>query len=333
MGAALLLAVYRWRNGAFEWSRFASTFRHVHWWWLSAAVAAILAAYAGRAFRWAVMLRPLKNNPSILNIFNATLIGFTAIVLFGRVGELVRPYLISVKERLPFSSQMAAWLLERMIDLLMILLIFGIALVQVTNTNLKPGPHLRVVLETAGLITGITGAVCLAILVAMRHFTKRIEERLLASIGFLPEPHQARIARVLSAFSGGLESTRQNGFAGRLLLWSAVEWVLLILCFFCLFKAFPVTASLSVADVVIFIGFVSLGSIIQIPGIGGGVQVAAILVLTELFGYTLEVAAGIALAAWIVTFVVVVPFGLALAFHDGLKWRALTHVAEDASKS
>jgi uncharacterized membrane protein YbhN (UPF0104 family) len=220
-----------------------------------------------------------------------------------------------------------------MIDLLIILLIFGIALVQVTNTDLKPGPHLRVVLETAGLITGLTGAVCLAILIAMRHFTKRIEERLLASITFLPEAYQVRIARVLTAFTGGLESTRQNGFAGLLLLWSAIEWALLILCFLCLFKAFPVTATLGVADVVIFIGFVSLGSIIQIPGIGGGVQVAAILVLTELFGYTLEVAAGIAVAAWMVTFVVVVPFGLALAFHEGLKWEALTHVAEDASKS
>lgn len=333
LGAALLLAIYRWRNGVFEWSRFVSTFRHVDWWWLSGAVAAILAAYGGRAVRWSVMLRPLKDKPNISNILKATLIGFTAIVLFGRVGELVRPYLISVKERVPFSSQMAAWLLERMIDLLLILLIFGIALIQVTNTGLKPGPHLRVVLETAGLLTGLTGAVCLAILVAMRHFTKRIEARLLASITFLPEAYQAGIARVLSAFTGGLESTRQNGFAGLLLFWSAVEWALLIVCFLCLFKAFPVTATLGVADVVIFIGFVSLGSIIQIPGIGGGVQVAAILVLTELFGYTLEVAAGIAVAAWIVTFVVVVPFGLALAFHEGLKWGALTHVAEDASKS
>ncbi|HZT36959.1 MAG TPA: lysylphosphatidylglycerol synthase transmembrane domain-containing protein [Bryobacteraceae bacterium] len=332
LGVAVLFAVYRWRNGAFEWSRFVSTFRHVRGGWLSGAVTAILLAYAGRAVRWSVMLRPLKKNPSVSNILKATLIGFTAIVLFGRVGELVRPYLISVKERVPLSSQMAAWLLERMFDLLMILLIFGIALAQAANTNLKPGPHLRIVLETGGLLTGITGAICLAILAAMRHFTKRIEGRLLASIAFLPKVYQQRIAQALNAFSGGLESTRQNGFAGMLLFWSGVEWTLLVLSFICLFKAFPATARLSAAEAVIFLGFVSLGSIIQIPGIGGGMQVAAILVLTELFGYPLEVAAGIALAVWVVTFVIVVPFGLTLAFQEGLKWGALTHVAEDVSK-
>ena len=37
-------------------------------------------------------------------------------VILGRAGELVRPYLISLKEQVPFSSQMAAWLLERILD-------------------------------------------------------------------------------------------------------------------------------------------------------------------------------------------------------------------------
>ena len=50
----------------------------------------------------------------------------TAIILFGRAGELVRPYLISVKEKVTFSSQLAAWVIERICDLLAALLIFGL---------------------------------------------------------------------------------------------------------------------------------------------------------------------------------------------------------------
>jgi uncharacterized protein (TIRG00374 family) len=331
--ALLALAIYRWRTAGFHWQHFASTFHNVSWTWLAAAIITILLTYAGRALRWSVMVRPLRPNPSVWNIFSATVVGFTAIVLFGRPGEFVRPYLISLKEQVPFSSQMAAWVLERILDLLMVLLLFGVALMQISNTGLSPGPHLRTVLQTGGYIVGLTGAGCLVLLIGFRHFSEPLSRRLCSAITFLPLSYQRKITSVLGAFVQGLESTRQNGFVGLLFLWSALEWALIVACFICIFKAFPATKNFTVADILIFMGFVSLGAAIQIPGVGGGMQVAAILVLTELFGFTLETAAGIALALWIITFVVVVPFGLLLAFHEGLNWRKLTHLAEDASAS
>ena len=82
-------------------------------------------------------------------------------------------------------------------------------------------------------------------------------------------------------------------------------------------------------DVLVFVGFVALGSIIQIPGIGGGVQVAAIIVLTELFGLSIESATGMALLIWVLTFVSIVPFGVAFAFHEGLNWRKFRDLAQE----
>ena len=171
--AVIAFLAYRWRSGGFEWSQFASTFRNVHWAWLAGSVVIILLTYVGRAYRWCVMVRPMRPDPSVWNIFTATVVGFTAIVLFGRAGEFVRPYLISVKEHVSFSSQMAAWVLERILDLLMVLLIFGLALLQISHSGLKPGPHLRVVLQTGGLIVGLTGGGCLAILLASGTFPNR----------------------------------------------------------------------------------------------------------------------------------------------------------------
>jgi len=92
------------------------------------------------------------------------------------------------------------------------------------------------------------------------------------------------------------------------------------------FKAFPATHELGVTDVVILLGFVCLGSIVQIPGVGGGMQIVTVLVLTEFFGVSLEAASGIALVLWIITFVVIVPLGLVLAFHEGIQWRNLRHI-------
>ena len=84
-------------------------------------------------------------------------------------------------------------------------------------------------------------------------------------------------------------------------------------------------------DVVIALGFIAFGSALQIPGVGGGMQIAAALVLTQFFGLTLEVASGISLVLWLINFVSIVPVGLVLAFHEGIKWRSLRHIAQDSA--
>lgn len=327
--AVVAFIIYRWRTSGFQWSVFLATFEGVHWGWLLLSALVIVFTYFGRALRWQVMVRPLRGDSSTWNIFIATAIGFTAIVFFGRAGELVRPYLISLKERVSFSSQMAAWLLERVLDLLMVLLIFGVALSQVPKTGLTPGPHLKVLLQTGGIIIGVAGAGCLALLLSFRYFGEAMHQRLMSAITFLPESYQERIGSILAAFSQGFGSTRSNSFILQLLGYTVLEWVLIVLCFICTFKAFPATSRFSMTDIVIFMGFVSLGSAVQIPGVGGGMQVAAVVVLTELFGLKFEVASGFAIALWLVTFVVIVPFGVVLAFMEGLNWSKLSHVSED----
>jgi glycosyltransferase 2 family protein len=327
--ALAAFGVYRWRTSGFRWALFLATFHGVHWGWLTLGAVVIITAYFGRALRWQVMVRPMRENSSAWNIFICTAIGFTAIVFFGRAGELVRPYLISMKERVSFSSQMAAWLLERVLDLLMILVILGIALSQIPNTGLTPGPHLSVILRTGGFIIGLTGAACLLLLLGFRHFGEAMHERILSAIAFLPQTTQDRIGRIMAAFSQGFGSTRRGGFISLLFAYSLFEWLLVIASVICVFRAFPATSAFSFIEILVFMGFVTLGSAVQLPGVGGGMQVASVLVLTELFGLTLEVASGVAIALWLITFVVIVPFGLVLGFHEGIKWRTLSHVAEE----
>ena len=154
---AIGLVIYRWQTAGFKWNDFADSLRQVDWNWLSAGQFLILLTYLGRALRWEVMLRPLCRRTNLWRIFSATAIGFTAVVLFGRAGEPVRPYLIAKKEGLTFSSQIAAWVVERILDLLMVLVIFGIALTQVSRSAIQPSPMFRVILQAGGLTAGIAG--------------------------------------------------------------------------------------------------------------------------------------------------------------------------------
>jgi hypothetical protein len=66
------------------------------------------------------------------------------------------------------------------------------------------------------------------------------------------------------------------------------------------------------------------GSILQLPGIGGGSQVATIAALTRIFDVPPEMAASCGILLWLVTFAAVVPLGLMLAHHERLSLRKLS---------
>jgi glycosyltransferase 2 family protein len=324
--AAIAFVVHRWRTSGFDWAQFGSALRHVDWSWLLPGIALVLATYVGRALRWEIMLRPLRKDPVLWRIFTATCIGFTAVVLFGRAGELVRPYLIAKKEGVTFSSQMAAWVVERILDLLMVLLLLGIALTQVANSAIQPGPRMRLILQAGGYGVVLMGMAAVAILIALRQMRGRVLERLIRGLRFLPAKLLARLESALKAFDEGMQSMRKPSYTAMLVVYTVIEWLIVAGAFYCTCRAFPATAGLGFTDVTILLGFVAFGSAVQIPGVGGGVQIATVVVLTEFFGVTFEAASGIALVLWFVTFVTIVPLGVALAFHEGIKFRNLRHL-------
>jgi uncharacterized protein (TIRG00374 family) len=314
----------------FNWHDFLNALDQVDWTWLTLALVLILATYVGRALRWEVMLKPLAKNASLKRIIAATCIGFTAVVLFGRAGEPVRPYLIARKEGVSFSSQVAAWVVERILDLLMVLIIFGFALTQVSHSSIQSTPRIETILRTGGAAAGAVGAACLILLLGLRQFRGKVQQRLMDGLAFLPAKLLARIDEFFTAFGEGMQSTRSGSFALLLVAYTALEWALIAGSFFCVFHAFPVTAGLDLVDIVMALGFVAFGSVVQIPGLGGGMQIVCVLVLTEFYGIRLEAASSVALTLWVVSFVAIVPIGLFLAFHEGLKWRNLRHIEPDS---
>jgi hypothetical protein len=65
------------------------------------------------------------------------------------------------------------------------------------------------------------------------------------------------------------------------------------------------------------------GSAFQIPGVGGGIQIASVLGLTEVLGMPVELASSTAILIWVMTFLAVLPPALILLVHEGLSWAKL----------
>jgi glycosyltransferase 2 family protein len=329
--AAIWLLYHALATRGFDWRLAAFSFTHVRPIWLLLALASAYSTYWGRALRWTVFLRPLKPRPSMRNLLSATLVGFTAINLLGRPGEFIRPYLIAMKEEVPVASQLAAWVLERIADLFMVLLLFGFALVHTGSSTGVSGSKLGWLLSAGGRIAGLLAASAICLTIAFRHFSQPARHGLMQVLRFLPEPLYARVDKLLASFIQGVESTRSDSALFLILLYSALEWLLIILTYWCLVASFT-ELTLTVVDLMVFMGFVSFAASVQIPGVGGGVQVMAVLVLTELFRVRLETASAFAFLIWIITFVAVVPVGLVIGMREGLGWSKLRHLAATESR-
>lgn len=310
-----------WR--AFSTRAFLNDLVSVNWEWALVALAAIYATYLVRALRWKLLMRPVKATAGLWNLFSATVIGFAAIGIFGRPGEMVRPYLVARKEGVPVSSQMAVWVLERCFDTLTVLVIVAFALSDVNAAGLRSSPTLSRALRVGGSVVAFTTLGTVILLVGLRNYAEPAGGWILERLRFLPPARFQWAEHTMQAFLQGSRGVRHLGALALCTIYSAAEWTLIALCYKAVFQSFGVGVGLSVSETLIFMGCVMAGSFIQIPGLGGGIQVAAVLVLTELFAVKPEAAAGISLLIWIYTFLVVVPPAVVLVFYEGWSWSKL----------
>jgi glycosyltransferase 2 family protein len=317
----LIILAYRTRGAFFRWDLLWNTLDGVDWSWLGVSISLILLSNVARALRWQVMLRPFGRTLGVAKLTSDTAIGLTAVILLGRVGEVVRPYVIAIQMGLPLSSQAAAWLLERTLDLLAVLRFFGYALLRTHSRSFDP--DIRTLFTSGGYIFGATGIACLLILFAFRNRGGQARERILSGLTFLPPERYQRVERILDAFSQGVDCTRDPQSLVLLVAYTGLEWAIVVASAGALFRGIPVTRQLGTTDVLVLLGFISLGSVVQVPGLGGGVQIATILALTKIYGVGLEAATGVALLFWVVSTLAILPFGVACAFHEGLNWSKL----------
>jgi hypothetical protein len=72
------------------------------------------------------------------------------------------------------------------------------------------------------------------------------------------------------------------------------------------------------------------GSLVQLPGVGGGSQLATIEVLNHLFGVPHELAVSCGMLIWVATFMTVIPMGLLLARREHVSLRQVAAQEEKA---
>jgi uncharacterized protein (TIRG00374 family) len=331
--AVLIYLQYRhWRT--FDWSTFWSQTQRINWLHVVHGIILIYLGYVVRAIRWKIFLKPVRPQAKVRELISPTLIGFAGLALLGRAGEFIRPYLIARRTDLSFSSQLAVWAVERIFDVGAFGVLMAIAIFLPSALQSIPHPEYYQRFREAGffLIAFVLGTTVAAVVIGRNGeaAARWVEQR----FAHLSSNLGHRLGQKVREFGMGL-----NTIHGPMsLLWLSVVsvgmWYMIALAYHEVTHAYGAAAlDIPVSQLLILIFASMLGSMLQLPAVGGGSQMATIAVLSSVFDAPPEMAASCGILLWLVTFAAVVPLGLLLAHHERLSLRKLSEESHRAEES
>ena len=305
------IVIYRASSADFDWALFVSSLSSLKPAWLTASIVFSLGTYFIRAIRWRELLAPLKQVP-VSQLFWATIVGFSAIYVLGRAAELARPLWLTRRERIPTGASIATIVVERFLDSLMLIAVFGWALVFIE----VPQGSVTVLsnLKRAGWLIGATAAVAILALFFLRRHVDQIARQ-------IRQTRFPQIAKLVENFSRGLTALANARSLGVVLLQSAALWIAMTLQSWFMFFGMDLNFSYSSATLVMVA--LAIGSIVQIPGIGGGFQVAWVFCMMTFFYIPLEQATATALLAFVLSYAPTVVLAAAYLLTQGISMREL----------
>jgi uncharacterized protein (TIRG00374 family) len=331
--AVLVYLQYRhWQS--FDWGTFWSQTHRIKKVHVLHGIALVYIAYVLRAWRWKIFLMPVRPKTKVADLVPSMMIGFTGLALLGRAGEFIRPYLVARRTDLPFSSQLAVWAVERTFDIGAFAVLIVLAIFLPSALQSIPHPEYYRQFRDAGflLIAGVAGAAVGAVLVSRsgEAIAKWIEGR----FAHRSSKFGHWLAQMVREFGIGLNTIHGPLALLGLAVLSIVIWYITALAYQEVTHSYGVDAlEIPVSQLLILMGASMAGSMLQLPAVGGGSQMATIATLSAVFDVPPEMAASCGILLWLVTFASVVPTGLFLAHRERLSLRKLSvesHRAEEA---
>ena len=326
LGALVYLQIREWRK--FDWGTFKENTADINWFQILAGVILIHLADFLRAIRWKIFLRPTNPQTPWKTLVAPQFIGFAGLALLGRPGELIRPYLISLRAKTPFSHQLALWFVERAFDTGAVALILALDLFAV--------PQMRRDFRDDWYI-GYIVLVLFALLVAVLYAVWRKGPQISAWVQKKVAPKSETLARTveekIQILSEGLHAVRDVKSLLEATGISFAIWMIVGLSYRQILHAFAPASGLpdfGLPQGILLMGASVAGGVAQLPFIGGGAQLATVAILSRSFDYANrpEVAVAASIMFWLVTFMSVAPLGLILARFEHVSLTKLTKESE-----
>ena len=297
---------------------------------LAWSLLAIVLSYLIRVERWRRLLQPV-GPVSLASAGRATVIGFAANALLpGRVGEFLRPYVLARRERLSGSSAFATIVLERLLDLLAIVLTVAVFIVLADPPS--TAPRVLGALRIGALVAGTFAIVSLVLVVLLVRSPARADRVAQWCAYVVPGGLLRAVTPFAQRFLQGLGVVRRPGPLVIAMLLSVALWASVSVSMWMTSLAFGI--DLSFGGSVILMGMVAIGVSVPTPAGVGGYHAAYQLGATALYGAGVDEAVGAALVMHVIAFGPVTLLGLVFMAQEGLRLGSLAGLgSSDAGRS
>lgn len=242
-----------------------SDFKNVSFRWIFIVAVLFMASNIFRALRWDMLLRSLGYKTRIFNLFGTVMLGYFANLGIPRSGEVIRAATLSKYEDIPVEKVMGTIVVDRIMDVLSLLVVIIIAVLCSGNLILDYfSQNAEFALIEFFYHPLFWIAVGLGILLVFLLY--RFWDRLTASsIG-------QKLANIISGFYDGIMSVKKVNNVSTFLLYSIGIWLCYYLMTYLCFFAYDPTSHLGPLEGLIVFVFGTFGMVIPAPGGMGSYQ-------------------------------------------------------------
>ena len=272
--------LFWWTYKGQNFSELQTTLKtQVNYYWILLSLFFGLLSHISRTIRWNLLIESLGKKPRTVNTFLAVMIGYFANLFLPRMGEISRCGLISKYEDISFSKLVGTVVLERVLDIIMLLIFLLIALstqfsiiADFFTQNPRVSENLSNVFASSYTLYFII-SVSLIIWILRKKFRDTIVFK--------------KIDATLKNFADGFRAIKklENKWA---FVWHTVFiWIMYYLMTYICFFSFGFTSNLpAIAGLTVFV----MGSFGMVAPVQGGIGAWHFMVIGTLLVYLPEVA-------------------------------------------
>ena len=265
------------------------------------AVPMVILSHVVRAIRWRRLLTHTKEQIGLGTSFIAVMIGYAANTIIPRSGELLRPLVVSRRSSLSYTALLSSVVLERVIDVISLLVALAILAVlradvlQRALPSLTPGSiALSLGLPLALLAFGIWA-------IAFTHYGSVFANRFVRPFS---TKAAAMVERIINEVKIGTATLRSGKGWLSIILETIAIWFLYALPIWLVLNALPwVITPYSFGDAWILLVIIAVGvTIAPTPGALGVYQAFAQIALVRLYGTTADQAMAFGILSWVLNY-------------------------------
>jgi glycosyltransferase 2 family protein len=161
--------------------KYKVAFGNLNYFWIVVSLVFSVLSQISRAMRWNMLIKPLGYEPKLYNSYLSVLILYFVNLLLPRAGEVFRCTILSKYEKIPFTKLAGTVFVERMADLITLLILAFIILLSQSsvfisffNTHPEVKQNLFELFSTRNIILGLSFiAFLVVIFMVFRYFFKK----------------------------------------------------------------------------------------------------------------------------------------------------------------